>query len=242
MQDVQDALTSLDLSSSWNSFPVDFTFCSPSDTAFSTIDHFLYSEDLEELVSEAGVIHLGDNVPGHSPIYLKLNTETLPEQIVQLRQYSAKQNWRKATTSVSENLGNVEIQAAVIDCYNVNCTDPVHRVNIDKYTIDIIKCVESAAEEHIPYTRSKPGKPSSKRKSIPGWVEMVKPQQEKARFWYQVWLSADKPRAGQLFNIMRFTRNQYRYARKKCLKAVEATKRNKFIEASLMEIGTCLKN
>ena len=68
---VKEALTSFNLKSAWNNFPVDFTFCSPSDTSFSTIDHFLISEELETFVKDAGVIHLGDNVSGHSPIYLK---------------------------------------------------------------------------------------------------------------------------------------------------------------------------
>ena len=187
---VKDALTSLDLKSLWTKFPVDFTFCSPSDTSFSTLDHFLISEDLENIVSDAGVIHLGDNVSGHSPIYLKLNIGSLPEHQAQARQYSAKQNWRKATNedkgkfkaSVSNNLANIEMPAAVIDCSNVNCTDPTHRINIDSYTIDIMKCLESSAESHIPYTRSKPSKPSAKRKSVPGWKDLVKPQQDKARF------------------------------------------------------------
>ena len=61
----------------------------------------------------------------------------------------------------------------------------------------------------------------------------MKPHRDKAIFWYQVWLSADKPRVGQLFNIMRHNRNQFRYARRKCLRAVEYIKREKFIAASL---------
>ena len=139
----------------------------------------------------------------------------------------------KFKAAVTDTLANVEIPAAVIDCHNVNCTDPVHRENIDSYTIDIIRCLESSAEKCIPYTRPKVGQKSRKRKSVPGWVELVKPQQEKARFWYQVWFSADKPRAGHLFNIMKFTRNQFRLARRKCVKAVETIKRDRFIEASM---------
>ena len=57
--------------------------------------------------------------------------------------------------------------------------------------------METAAEENIPYTRPKNPSKTSKRKSIPGWKEQVKPHQDKARFWYQVWLSADKLREGQ---------------------------------------------
>ena len=231
---VKEALEEINVKSVWNEFPIDFTYCSPTEVSFSTIDHSLVSENLESSVKDAGVIHLGDNVSGHSSIYLKLNIGSLPDNQKQTRSFSSKQNWQKATVedkinfkaAVSERLLNVEIPATIIDCHDINCADPVHRVNIDNYTVNIVKCLESAAEVFIPYTRPKQARKSSKRKSVPGWSELVKPYQEKANFWYQVWFSADKPRAGQLFNIMRFTRNQFRYARKKCLKAVEAIKSN----------------
>ena len=122
---VREALDDLDVKSVWNKFPVDFTFCSPTDTFFSTIDHFLASQSLEDIIKDAGVIHLGDNVSGHSPIYLKLNNGSLPAHQEQARVFSAKQNWKKATN----------------DDNNVNCSDITHRVNIDGYTIDIIKCL-----------------------------------------------------------------------------------------------------
>ena len=118
-----------------------------------------------------------------------------------------------------------------MDCLNPSCTDPAHLFHIDQYSINVIKILEDSAAEYIPYTRSVSEKSSKKRKSIPGWVELVKPHQDKAQFWYQIWHSAGKPVVGELFNIMRFTRNQYKYARRKCLRAVETTKRDKFVEA-----------
>ena len=123
----------------------------------------MVTESLERSIKDAGVIHLGDNVSGHSPIYLKLNIGSLPCNTEQARDFSPKQNWQKAAdedklnfkAAVSESLSNVKIPAAIIDCHNVNCADPVHRVNIDRYTVDNIKCLESSAETFIPYTRPK---------------------------------------------------------------------------------------
>ena len=51
---VREALDDLDVKSVWNKFPVDFTFCSPTDTFFSTIDHFLASQSLEDIIKDAG--------------------------------------------------------------------------------------------------------------------------------------------------------------------------------------------
>ena len=47
---VQEALEDLSLKSLWTAFAVDFTFCSPTDTFFSTIDHSLVSESLENSI------------------------------------------------------------------------------------------------------------------------------------------------------------------------------------------------
>ena len=94
---VTDALEEINVVSVWNNFPIDFTYCSPTEASFSTIDHSLVSEGLESSIRDAGVIHLGDNVSGHSPIYLKLNIGSLPEHKEHERRFSPKQNWQKAT-------------------------------------------------------------------------------------------------------------------------------------------------
>ena len=139
---------------------------------------------------------MGDNVSGHSPIYIKLNIGTIPVNETSPRTFLPKQNWKKVTDddksnfelAVEESVSSLEIPAAVIDCQNVNCTDLDHRVDIDTYTKDIVKCLETSAANYIPYTRPKQGSKVSKRKVVPGWVELVKPHQDKAKFWYQVCL------------------------------------------------------
>ena len=100
---VKEALEELNVKSVWNDFPIDFTFCSPTELSFSTIDHYLVSENLESGIKDAGVIHLGDNVSGHSPIYLKLNIGQLPANQEQERTFSPKQNWKKATNDDKAN-------------------------------------------------------------------------------------------------------------------------------------------
>ena len=94
---------------------------------------------------------------------MKLNTGSLQLHQDQERIYSPKQNWQKATdgdklsfkNAVSEAATTLEMPASVIDCQDVHCTDPGHIVNIDNYTLDVIKCLEEAAAENIPYTRPK---------------------------------------------------------------------------------------
>ena len=66
------------LKRSWLNFGIDFTFSSPANNATSTIDHFLYNNALVDHIADAGVLHRGDNLSGHSPIYLKLKVDQLP--------------------------------------------------------------------------------------------------------------------------------------------------------------------
>ena len=61
------------------------------------MDHFLLSEQLAGHVVSAGVIHRGDNVSGHAPIFLKLVTADLPRKVLSEMKKLPKQNWKAAT-------------------------------------------------------------------------------------------------------------------------------------------------
>ena len=60
------------LETSWAHHNIDFTHLHTDNRSTSTIDHFLLSPRLIQLVSEAGVVHKGDNMSRHSPIWIKL--------------------------------------------------------------------------------------------------------------------------------------------------------------------------
>ena len=97
VQIVKDAVEDLNLESIWNRYPVDFTFTSPTELTFSTINHYLVNEALKDSNHDAGVIHLGDNVSGHNPIYLALDVGHITPSNEQTRIFSPRQNWIKAT-------------------------------------------------------------------------------------------------------------------------------------------------
>ena len=98
--------------------------------------------------------------------------------------------------------------------------------------LDVLECIESSASENIPYTGNNNNNKKN-RKPIPGWSEMVEPFKQDARFWYQLWLSAGKPSDGDLFQNMRKSRRVFKSAKRKCVNAGAALKRQNFIEASL---------
>ena len=67
---VQDTIDDLDLTMSWDKFNIDFTHCHEQmGTSYTSIlDHFFWSETLNDGVKDAGVIHLPGHKSDHCPI------------------------------------------------------------------------------------------------------------------------------------------------------------------------------
>ena len=107
------------------------------------------------------------------------------------------------------------------------CTDESHRIVLDNCIEDVIGASENASRKSIPDTRAlkDSADDTSKRKVIPGWSDLVVPKKEEAKFNYQLWLSANKPRTDDLFKNMWHSRNQSKYAKR------QVFKRHKFVDA-----------
>ena len=76
---VTAAVKQLGLVSLWQDGNTDFTHVHTDGVGRSTIDHFLLSPRLLDLVEEFGPVHRGDNLSRHSPIFLKLQLGNLPK-------------------------------------------------------------------------------------------------------------------------------------------------------------------
>ena len=231
------------LKSVWKSFNIDYSYSSPCNTRFSVVDHFLCSQELLVNVVNAGVIHRGDNVSGHSPIFLELSTNHLPRRTIPKIQKLPKQNWGEASeedkanykSQLNEALQGIKPLEGCTDCENLNCNSERHKDGLDTYIIDIIEAIESSSKESIPYKNAPKDSQykASHRKHIPGWKEHVKPYKDEANFWYLEWRAVGKPRSGLLYQNMRFFRNKFRYAKRRVLNAAECLMREKFLEALL---------
>ena len=80
---------------------------------------------------------------------------------------------------------------------------------------------------------NKPSKPECPiEQAIPGWKEVVEPYKKDAVFWHGVWQSADRPRQGELKNLMTRTRNQYHYAVRRVKKMANSIRARRLLEAS----------
>ena len=66
------------------------------------------------------------------------------------------------------------------------------------------------------------------------------PERKASLFWHSVWLSAGRPNQDQLFEIMKATRNRFKYALRRVRKATDAIKAQKLFKASLWGGGDLL--
>ena len=61
----------------------------------------------------------------------------------------------------------------------------------------------------------------------------MKPYQNESQFWHGLWSSANKPSAGPLYQAMRQSKNQYKYAIRRLRNAGEKVQNDKFVESLL---------
>ena len=75
---MRDFVEKMGLVTLWSKQEVDFTHIHTDNKSTSTVDHFILSPRLIPLVAGAGVIHRGDNLSRHCPIWVELNLGELP--------------------------------------------------------------------------------------------------------------------------------------------------------------------
>ena len=237
---IRNFIMDRNLTDVWWSFPVDFTysFISTNRVSHSTIDHFLVSDNIQPCVNEASVIHLGDNLSNHEPIFLSLNLTDvtavttpsnagIPGNITP----TFKPCWNKATPqmidnykhSLLHNTENIDIPEGIF-CQDVNCTLPSHRLDIQMYCDTLLAAIESSTADFIPPV-SKPGE-----KRQPGWLQLVKPFQEDARFYHAIWQSYGKPLDCPSHTAMKRSRNAYHYAVRRLKRNADSIKDDKLLD------------
>ena len=114
----------------------------------STVDHFVLSPRLLPLVEDCGVIHRGDNLSVHSPIWVKLRVGALPIRKQMKSSNSKKPSWSKASTEqvnaftagLQNKLETIHVPAS-LHCHDVHCSDKNHSDETDSMVLDILCAV-----------------------------------------------------------------------------------------------------
>ena len=216
---VSDTVEELGLTRSWQKFEVDFTCYHELLGEYHTavLDHFFWSETLNDAVADAGVLHLLDNKSDHSPIYCVLDLEILKKEVAAPAKQKPRPSWKKASVEQKEDYRNIlderleEIftPMSVTLCHDVSCRDPVHKEELDTFTLNLLSTVQEVAEMTLPVPVL--GNVNKKKQNVPGWREEVKPFKDQAYFWHQIWLSCGRPLNNEVHRIMKRSRNRYHY-------------------------------
>ena len=232
----------LSLHSVWERHPVSYTHIHTDLKSTSTLDHFIVNERLLSVISDCGVLHLGDNLSRHSPIMLKLDLGSLPKcHRVKSSPSVRRPAWYKATQE-DKNLYTQELGRRLsllevpeyLDCSNPCCTELDHSQQRDNFVIDLMSTVIETSHATIPMTGGKPGRHSSSKScpiegNIPGWADHVKPYKDDAVFWNSIWQSSGRPSQGSIRDKMAKSRNQYHYAVRRVKKMSNSIRARKLL-------------
>ena len=236
-------LEDVGLISIWEKFDVDFTYMHTDHKSTSILDNFYVNESLLPFIEDAQPVHLGDNPSGHSPIVLTLKIDNIPVKLVEEEvRVPRRIAWEKAEEeelrAYRENLqGRLEElgQPDTLDCHDVHCQDQQHVDERDKYVMDVISAVVEAGYSSLPLKPPpRPAKSGAKQQrfQLPGWKENCEPLCSAAKFWYSVWLSAGRPKTGELHRLMVNTRVKFRTAVRRARSEANSAKAHLLLSAA----------
>ena len=235
---IDEFISNMNLTKSWDRFSADFTHVTERDsvTHTSIIDHFFWNDTLN--ISDAGVIHLPENMSDHCPVFCKFS---IPVENIEVTRntddiYNSFPLWSKLTEEersrykeeVQWKLKKINIPLHLLECRNVHCKDNRHREDIDELMLAVVTTMEDSAMKNIKSRKKK-------KTRIPEWSDDVEPLRENAHFWNAIWISAGKPMNCQLHHIMKKTRNRYHLLIRKKKRLLDRLKRDEMLTC-------CLKN
>ena len=155
---------------------------------------------------------------------LNLQVETLSSE--------KRSSWSKANEDaklhfrecLANNLDQVHPEVNLLQCRDLHCKG--HRESLESYTLEVLESIETAARATLPSTG---GSKIGKKVPIAGWTEFVKPFKVESQFWFSTWISAGKPEYGNIYNNMRHSKNQYKFAVRRLKRAQAKVQNDKFV-------------
>ena len=195
---------------------MDYTFESKIDGTHSTVDHFILSGSLIDMVKRYDVVHSCDNTSDHDLVRCEIE---IPAAIInacdsQNTQSQSKPLWKDASDKqlaayraiLDLKLNAMNIPSDALSCRDLQCNDVTHRDLLNRYHDDIVSVCLKASEQCIPMSKS------THSKVKPGWNDLVKPHRDRAMLWHTIWKDNGSPRNGLIANIRRTTRARYHLA------------------------------
>ena len=199
--------------------------------SFSTIDHFLISPNLRNIVVSYETLFLHNDFSDHFPLkftldmnieYFKSDEKVFKPCVAWHKCSDISLEWYKA--ELDDALLQINPHSEALLCRNHKCT--IHNDNIQDLYKSIINICSSASTKCLPHTSL-----NHHKKVIPGWNEHVQEHAENAKMWHDVWVQSGKPREGDIANMKRKSRLKYHYAIRYVTKENIRIRNNKMAEA-----------
>ena len=196
-----------------------YTYVSSNDICSSSwLDHVVSSNS--SLTTNHKILY-GTTVFDHIPLFFNIN---LPinikyhNQPISTPSVNCIINWDKVTVNDKQIYADVldslclELPQDIFCCRNEVCRNPDHIRQLDEIYNDIFDCI-SLANMYLPSHNS-----SSKIKRVVGWNEYCKEKYTNAREKFLLWHFSGKPRTGNIFSDMKYTRTLFKKALNYCRK------------------------
>ena len=199
---------SLTLSQNLTCSTVDFSYVNVSGDAVSLIDHFITSENLVPRITKYECLHDGHNLSDHHPLLLRTDLSvSTGSGCCAPRSYQEKPKWDRAEAThighykaeLRRELQSIDPPMEALSCRTTNCS--AHLRDIDDYYERLMNACITAADSAVP---------SGPTRRRAGWSEHVKPFQDDAKFWHQVWTDCGRPTNGTVKELMLKTRGLYK--------------------------------
>ena len=197
----------------------------------STVDHFLLSPNLANIVTQYETVFQHNDFSDHFPVMLTLNINVKYQKTYK-KEFKPSVAWYKCNDthidSYKKHMDNLLLKLnpmqEALTCKNYKCT--IHTGNVHTLHKEIVDICNKASKACLPHTSGNKG-----CKIVPGWNEYVKEHAENAKLWHEVWIQRGKPKQGDIANMKRKTRLKYHYAIRYVTKENIRIRNNKMAEA-----------
>ena len=187
-----------------HSHNIKYTFESKANKSQSFIDHFFFSQNLENCVESYYVCNDLENPSDRLPLFRHLG---MSENILlkalnvvtnthKVRLYKASQkDLNSYKLRLDFNLDHVNIPWDAVHCGNIFCNE--HHEDIQSLYDNIL----NACLHATPEVCNRPDEKSTNR--LPGCNDLVRDLHHTAMFWHSIWKSSGSPNVGIIANIRR---------------------------------------
>ena len=196
--------------------PSSYTYIHHGSSSTSWLDHCLTSQLLHRNITTCMVHYNAGIFDDHLPLSITLKLPSPPLTPPPPRKPKGI-NWRFDNTQKSSaytaeshtQLNRIHIPLNMLYCNNPTCRNIHHLRAMNALYEDIISALKCSGNKIF-------GRIKNNSHNVPGWNEYVSDLHRRAREAFLLWRNHSSPREGNIAQLMRSTRAQFKFALREC--------------------------